>query len=79
MPQENESRRAKALGAHEVSSLAAYIGEMSAGLAAMARRSKMPMLAYFLDLARLEAETCSTEPTQRPKNTATPNKRAKAA
>lgn len=52
---------------------------MSAELAAMARRSKMPMLAYFLDLARLEAETCSTEPTRRPKNTATPNKRANAA
>jgi hypothetical protein len=37
-------------------SLAAYIAEMSAELAMLAGRAQLPMLAYFLNLARVEAQ-----------------------
>lgn len=42
-------------------SLATYIAEMSAELATMAQRSDLTMLAYFLRLARVEAETRAQE------------------
>jgi hypothetical protein len=45
----------------ETASLAAYIADMSAELATLAGRSQMPMLAYFLNLARVEAEIRSRE------------------
>lgn len=48
-------------------SLASYIAEMSAELAQLAARCELTMLAYFLDLARVEAEFRSRElaaPTQ---------------
>jgi hypothetical protein len=79
MLEKNESDRAKPLDVHDVSSLAAYIGDMSAELAAMARRLEMPMLAYLLDLARLEAETCSHEPASGPKERRRRIRRANAA
>jgi hypothetical protein len=43
------------------SSLAGYIAELTAELAHMAERSQMPMLAHFLNLARVEAEYRSRE------------------
>lgn len=38
-------------------SVSAYIGEMTAELAGMARQAELDVLAYLLDIARLEAET----------------------
>lgn len=46
-----------AVGAATAASIAAYIAEMSAELATMAERAELPMLCYFLRLARVEAET----------------------
>lgn len=46
---------------HEIASLAAYIGDMAGELAGLAGRSKLPMLAYFLNLARVEAELRARE------------------
>lgn len=50
-----------AAAATTTASLAAYIADMSAELAVLARRSDLPMLAYFLNLARVEAELRSRE------------------
>ena len=47
--------------AAEIASLAAYIADMSAELALLAARSALPMLAHFLNLARVEAEIRSRE------------------
>jgi len=44
-------------------SLANYIAEMAGELATMADRSELTMLAYFLNLARVEAEAKSRELT----------------
>jgi hypothetical protein len=40
----------------ESASLAGYIADMSAELAQLARRGNLPMLAYFLNLAHVEAQ-----------------------
>jgi hypothetical protein len=40
----------------DIIATARYISEMSAELAGLAGRSQLPMLAYFLNLARVEAE-----------------------
>lgn len=45
-----------------VASLAAYIAEMAAEMAIMAERADLPMLSYFLRLARVEAESKAREP-----------------
>lgn len=45
----------------DVASLAAYIADMSDELSKLAARGDMPMLAYFLNLARVEAETRARE------------------
>lgn len=45
----------------EVASLARYIAEMSAELAQLAERCELTMLAYFLNLSRVEAEFRSRE------------------
>jgi hypothetical protein len=37
--------------------VAVYIGEAAAELALLARRHELPLLAYILDMARLEAES----------------------
>jgi hypothetical protein len=41
--------------------LSIYIAEMTGELAKLARRANMPMLAYFLNLARVEAEDRARE------------------
>jgi hypothetical protein len=45
----------------ETASLAAYIADMTAELATLAERSGLRVLAQFLNLARLEAETASRQ------------------
>jgi hypothetical protein len=42
-------------------SLAGYIAEMAAEMAIMAERADLPMLSYFLRLARVEAESKARE------------------
>lgn len=42
-------------------SIADYIAELTTELAGMAERSELTMLAYFLNLARVEAEFRSRE------------------
>ncbi|QGM45309.1 hypothetical protein [Methylocystis heyeri] len=37
-------------------SVAAYIADLTAEMAQLAARGKLPMLAYFLNLARVEAQ-----------------------
>ncbi len=51
------SRRAK----EDAAALASYIADMASELSRLAGRSEMPMVAYFLDLARVEAELQSRE------------------
>jgi hypothetical protein len=43
-------------GSDESASMVAYIADMSAELASLAGSCNQPMLAYFLNLARVEAE-----------------------
>jgi hypothetical protein len=45
----------------DAAALAGYIADMASELAQLAARAEMPMVAYFLDLARVEAETRSRE------------------
>lgn len=45
----------------ESASLTVYIAEMTAELAGLAGRAGLPMLAYFLNLARVEAEIQARE------------------
>ena len=40
----------------DAASLAAYIAEMTTELAGLAGNARLPMLAYFLNLARVEAQ-----------------------
>ncbi len=40
----------------DVASVANYVADMCGELAALAGRAQLPMLAYFLNLARVEAE-----------------------
>lgn len=40
----------------DAASLAAYIAEMTTELARLAGNARLPMLAYFLNLARVEAQ-----------------------
>jgi hypothetical protein len=42
-------------------SLAAYIADMTAELAELAGNARLPMLAYFLNLARVEAQIYARE------------------
>ena len=51
-PSRNKARAA----IEQQTAVSAYITEMSAELARMAGEAKLPMLAYFLNLARVEAE-----------------------
>jgi hypothetical protein len=46
---------------HENAELAAYIADMAAELATLAGRAQLPMLAYFLNLARVEAQIHARE------------------
>jgi hypothetical protein len=54
---ELSNRRAE----EDSAALAHYIADMSAELSDLAGRSQMPMVAYFLSLARVEAEMRSRE------------------
>jgi hypothetical protein len=45
----------------DAASLAAYIAEMAAELAGLAGNARLPMLAYFLNLARVEAQIYARE------------------
>ncbi|WP_227965034.1 hypothetical protein [Methylocystis sp. WRRC1] len=45
----------------DTAALAGYIADMTAELAKLAGGSQMPMLAYFLNLARVEAEIRARE------------------
>ena len=47
--------------AENAASLAAYIAEMTAELAGLAGNARLPMLAYFLNLARVEAQIYARE------------------
>ncbi|HXY59225.1 MAG TPA: hypothetical protein VEH76_11655 [Methylocystis sp.] len=40
---------------------ASYIADMSAELATLAGASGLPMLSYFLNLARVEAQICARD------------------
>lgn len=46
--------------------LSQYIAEMCSDLALMANSARLPMLAYFLSMARHEAERISHEPNPDP-------------
>jgi len=48
--------QARASGADR-GELATYIAQMTGQMAAMARGEKLDLLAYFLDMARIEAAT----------------------
>lgn len=53
----NALSRSKArIVAQQQAEVSAYISDISAELARMAGEAKLPMLAYFLNLARVEAE-----------------------
>ena len=45
----------------DAASLAAYIAEMTTELAGLAGKARLPMLAYFLNLARVEAQIYARE------------------
>ncbi|MGA8171563.1 MAG: hypothetical protein WB816_12145 [Methylocystis sp.] len=45
----------------EAATLAAYIAEMTAEMAELAGKAGLPMLAYFLNLARVEAQIYARE------------------
>lgn len=42
-----------------------YIAQMAAELAQIARTAKLDALAYFLEMARIEARTCLRRPSSR--------------
>lgn len=51
--------------AEDAASLAAYIADMTAELAGLAGKARLPMLAYFLNLARVEAQIYARESDSR--------------
>lgn len=58
---ETSERRAE----EDAAALASYIADMASELSQLAGRAEMPMVAYFLNLARVEAETHSREIAER--------------
>ncbi len=50
------SRNKMRIMAKQQASVSAYISDISGELARMAGEAKLPMLAYFLNLARVEAD-----------------------
>lgn len=54
--QQNAEKSDKIDGANERAAAAAYIAELSANLASIARQHGLDTLSYVLDMARLEAE-----------------------
>jgi NTP pyrophosphatase (non-canonical NTP hydrolase) len=55
---QTDERRLQAKGDEDAASasIAAYIAEITGELATLAGRGNLPMLAYFLNLARVEAQ-----------------------
>jgi len=47
--------------AEDAAELAAYIADMTTELADLAGKARLPMLAYFLNLARVEAQIYARE------------------
>ncbi|WP_442753543.1 hypothetical protein ACNHKD_11070 [Methylocystis sp. JAN1] len=45
----------------DAAAMASYIADMASELSQLAGRAEMPMVAYFLSLARVEAEMRSRE------------------
>lgn len=59
--EEGQHEAAARRSAEELATLAKYIADMAAELSQMAGGANMPMLAYFLNLARVEAEMQARE------------------
>jgi len=69
MAERTPPRRARApANARKRADVAHYISEITSELSKMAGDSEMPMLVYFLNLARVEAETIAgaTDPAASP-------------
>lgn len=47
--------------AQDAASMAGYIADMASELSQLAKEAQLPMVAYFLNLARVEAELRSRE------------------
>ena len=56
-PRATERRRANASGVDSAAVVAGYVADMTAQLESMARAAGLDMLAYFLAMARAEANT----------------------
>jgi hypothetical protein len=54
-------RSRHAANAHKRTEVARYISEITSELSKIAGGASMPMLVYFLNLARVEAETVARE------------------
>ena len=59
LPRRNPEERSSPT--EDAASLAAYIADMTAELAGLAGKARLPMLAYFLNLARVEAQIYARE------------------
>lgn len=59
-PKHNAAARRERLEAE--AEIAGYIAQLTAEMSAMAETSRLDLLAYFLSLARLEAETIVRRP-----------------
>lgn len=66
MTESGGPERAKAPDAGHVQS-AEYIADLAAELAKIARRSRLDVLAYLLDIANLEARTISGRANETPR------------
>lgn len=66
MTERGESERANAPDDGRVQS-AEYIADLAAELAKLARRSRLDVLAYLLDIANLEARTISGRAAETPR------------
>jgi hypothetical protein len=55
------ARQNEQTAAQNAASMAGYIADMSSELSNLANEAELPMVAYFLNLARVEAEIRSRE------------------
>jgi len=55
------TRQTEMTAAQNAASMAGYIADMAAELSQLAGEAELPMVAYFLNLARVEAEIRSRE------------------
>ncbi len=56
-----QSAKADRRAEEDAAAMASYIADMASELGQLAGRADMPMVAYFLSLARVEAEMLSRE------------------